>query len=93
MHMRTRRFVAHFSTAFRLAGVDGLLPAGAYALDQEEEPVSAGCGVGYRRVGMFMHLPAVSEGLWTMRLVSVEPADVEAAILESMERADGHPIA
>lgn len=87
MDMRIRRFVAHFSTSFRLAGVDGLLPAGAYALDQQEELVSAGSPAGYRRVGLFMHLPAISGGRWTMQLVPVEPADVETAILENMERS------
>jgi hypothetical protein len=92
--MRTRRFIAHFPSSFRLNGVSELLPAGAYALDQEEQLTSTdGGGVGYRRGGMFMYLPTVSGSHWTMRLVPVEPSDVEPAILENVEGADGNPIA
>lgn len=87
MDMRTRHFVAHFSTPFRLAGVDGLLPVGAYALDREEELVWAGSCVGCRTVRIFMHLPVISGGRWTMQVVPVEPVEVESAILENMERA------
>ena len=90
MHMR---FVAHFPTSFRLAGVDGLLPAGAYALDQEEELDSADPDCCHRRAGMFMHLAAFSAGRWTMQLIPLEPADLKTAILHRVEGRDGSPIA
>jgi hypothetical protein len=89
MHMRTRRFVAHFLAPFRLTGVDGLLPAGAYALDQEEELVGGRAGFAYRRVAMFMHLPAISASRWTIKLVEVDASEIETAILEHLEQHDG----
>jgi hypothetical protein len=93
MPKRTRHFVAHFATAFRLGGIEELLPAGAYALDREEELDSAGSGESYRCVGMFMHLAAILEGRWVMQMVPVQPADVELAILQKMEGHDGNPTA
>ena len=93
MQMRTRRFVAHFSNSFRLAGVDGLLPAGAYALNKEEELDMTGSGLGYRCVGMFMHLVAFSSGHWAMQVVPVQPEDLRLAILQESEHQDGDPIA
>ena len=93
MHMRVRRFTAHFPIPFRLTGVDELLPPGAYALDQEEELIEGETSFVYRRVGMFMHLPAISAGRWTIRLVPVDPCDIETAILENLERQDGNSIA
>jgi hypothetical protein len=93
MQMRTRRFVAHFSTSFRLAGVDGLLPAGAYALDQEEELDLTGFGLGYRCVGMFIHLAVFSSGRWAMQVVPVKPEDLQSAILQKSEHQAGDPIA
>lgn len=88
MNTRTRRFIAHFSAPFTLKGMDGLQPAGPYALDQEEEMIPVMSAVAYRRVGLFMHLPAVSANRWTLRLVPVEPCDIEAAILQDLDRSD-----
>ncbi|MDW6026539.1 hypothetical protein SAZ10_32745 [Mesorhizobium sp. BAC0120] len=88
MLTRTRRFIAHFSAPFRLAGVEGLQPAGAYALDQKEELFPGHFRVAYRRVGMFMHLPATSAGHWTIHLVPVEASEIESAILQDLEQRD-----
>ena len=91
MQTRTRHFVAHFSAPFRLSGFDGVQPAGAYALDQQEEEAVDASSASYRCKAMFMHLPAVSEGRWTLRLVRVDPAEVEAAILHDLEQGSGRP--
>jgi len=90
---RTRRFIAHFPAPFRLAGVEGLQPAGAYALDHEEELVPGHFCVGYRCVGMFMHIPGVFAGHWTIKVVRVEASDIESAILQDLEQRDGGPSA
>src|SRR5262245_21649502 len=89
MNTRTRRFVAHFLKPFTLRGVDTLLPAGAYALDQEEMLVAGRFGLVHRRVGMFMHLPTVSSGRWSLQPVLVDVSEIETAILEEIEQPAG----
>lgn len=86
MQTRTRHFVAHFSAPFRLSGFDKVQPAGAYALDQQEEEDVSASPASYRRIAIFMHLPAISEGRWTLRLVRVDPAEIETAILHDLEQ-------
>ena len=85
MPTRTRHFVAHFSAPFKLNGFDGLQPAGAYALDQEEELIPDLSRLADRRVAMFMHLPAISAGRWVLQMVPVQAAEIEIAILQDLE--------
>ena len=85
MLTRTKHFVAHFSAPFKLKGFDGLLPAGAYALDQEEELIPDVSLVAYRRVGMFMYLPAITAGRWALQMVPVEAAEIEPALLQNLK--------
>lgn len=82
MHKRTRRVVAHFPVPFRLTSVDGLQPAGAYAVDREEEIVPGDFRVAYQCTGIFMHLPTIADGHWTIRSVPVTASEIEMAILE-----------
>lgn len=89
MQTRTKHFVAHFSAPFRLSGFDGVQPAGAYALDQQGPGAAGASSASYHCKAMFMHLPGISEGRWTLRLVRVDPAEVEAAILYDLEQDSG----
>jgi hypothetical protein len=89
MNTRTRRFVAHFLMPFRPRGMDAILPAGAYALDQEEMLVAGRFGLVYRRVGMVMHLPTVTSGRWSLQPVSVDVSDIKTAILAEIEQPAG----
>jgi hypothetical protein len=94
MQTRTRRFVAHFSAPFRLNDFEGIQPAGAYALDQQEQDEEldpqgeelVGPCASNRRVAMFVHLPAVLNGRWTLCPVRVDPAEIETAILHELKR-------
>jgi hypothetical protein len=86
LHTRTKHFVAHFPKPFKLAGFAERQPAGTYALDHQEELVVGVEGQSaFRRVGMFMHLPAIVAGRWTLQLVSVEPAEIECAVVVDLE--------
>jgi hypothetical protein len=88
MGMRTRRFVAHFPAPFRLTGLDALLPAGAYAVDQDEESGPAADDLPWRRVGLSMHIAVLGSGSCAIRAVPVEACDIATAILEALEPHD-----
>jgi hypothetical protein len=84
MQTRTRHFVAHFAAPFTLANFAERQPAGPYALDQHEEFVAG--SAAYQRVAMFMHLPTIASGRWTLQSVPVEPAEIGAAILQEAKQ-------
>ena len=88
MGMRTRHFVAHFPAPFRLTGLDGLLPAGAYAVDQDEENGPAADDRTWRRVGQSMHVAVLCSGRCAIQAVPVEACDIATAILEELEPHD-----
>jgi hypothetical protein len=86
LQTRTKHFVAHFPKPFRLAGFAEQQPAGTYALDHREELVEGIEGrPAFRRVSMFMHLPAIIKGRWTLQMVCVEPAEIECAVVVDLE--------
>ena len=60
MSTRTKRSIVHFPAPFALAGVDELLPAGDYAVDNDEEPIEGISWLAYHRVATFIHLPAIA---------------------------------
>lgn len=91
MQTRTKHFVAHFPKPFKLTGFAEQQCAGTYALDRREELVVGVEGRPvYRCVGMFMHLPAIIAGRWTLQMIAVEPSEIECAVVVDVQQ---HPSA
>lgn len=80
MTNRTTQTVVHFSSAFLLPGLDGPQPAGEYRVDRDEEPVEGISWLAWRRVGAFIHLPAIGMPSSTQQMLPINPADLDAAL-------------
>jgi hypothetical protein len=79
--------VVHFSSAFRLPGFDAPQPAGDYRVDNDEELVEGISRFAWRRIGAFIHLPAIATHASTQQMVPINPADLEAALAKDLEQS------
>ena len=80
MPTRTTSTIARFSSPFLLPGFDTPQPAGEYRVEHDEEMIEVSSRLAWRRVGAFIHLPAVGLQASTRQMVPVVPADLEAAL-------------
>ncbi|MEO3388056.1 hypothetical protein [Mesorhizobium sp. CAU 1741] len=86
MTTRTTQTVARFSSSFLLPGFDAPQPAGDYRVDQDEELIETSSRLAWRRVGAFVHLPAIGIEGRTHQMVPVNPADLDAALEKDQKR-------
>lgn len=74
MTIRTARTTVTFGHPFALAGIAGLLPAGTYEIDTDEEMVDAMSLVAWRRIATTIHIRRDgATQAWT-----IDPADLDA---------------
>ena len=77
--MRTTRESVTFDRPFSLGAVDGLQPAGTYAVDVDEELIEGLSFLAYRRVATTIYLPLHHRGPGSVQAVRVEPRELAAA--------------
>ncbi|MDN5928480.1 MAG: hypothetical protein L0I29_15530 [Hyphomicrobiales bacterium] len=87
MTTRTTQTVARFSSPFLLPGFDQPQPAGDYRVDQDEESIAGLSRLAWRRVGAFVHLPAISVKGSTRQMVAINPADLDAVLEKDHEQS------
>ena len=80
MTTRTTQTVARFVSPFLLPGFDAPQPSGDYRVDQDEELIEVFSRFAWRRVGAFIHLPAIGTSGSTHQMVPINPADLDAAL-------------
>ena len=86
MTIRTTSSVVTFARAFFLPGFDAPSPPGRYRIDTDEESIEGAAftegktWLAWRRVGAFIHLPAISARGSTREMAPVRPADLDAAL-------------
>ncbi len=80
MTTRTTQTVVRFSAPFMLPGFDAAQPAGDYRVDQDEELLEVSSRLAWRRVGAFIHLPAIGIDGHTHQMAPIDPADLDAAL-------------
>jgi len=80
MTVRTTRTTISFSRPFKLRDLDDIQPAGDYLLDTDEELIEGLSRLAYRRVATFLHLPSTSRPQCRTELISVNPAELDAAL-------------
>lgn len=88
MSDRTTRSIAHFAAPFALGGLEGLLPAGDYDIDHDEEVIEGMSRLAWRRVATFIHLPARAvKNPPTSQLVAIDYLELETALKRDRENA------
>lgn len=88
MSTRTKHTTVHFSAPFALRGVEEIQPPGEYAIDEDEELIDGISWLAYRRVATFIHLPALASNSRISQLVSIDHAELEAALQQDHEYED-----
>lgn len=86
MTTRTTQTVVRFLSPFLLPGFEAAQPAGDYRVDQDEESIEIFSRLAWRRVGAFVHLPAIGTAGATRQMVPVKPADLDAALVKDQQR-------
>jgi hypothetical protein len=80
MTIRTTKKIVRFSSTFSLAGLDLPQPAGEYLVDHDEVVIEGVSRIAWRRVGAYIHLPAIAVQSAMQQMVPIDPADLEAAL-------------
>ena len=80
MASRTTQTVVRFTSAFLLPGFDKPQPAGDYRVDHDEESIEGISRLAWRRIGSFIHLPAIGVQSATHQMLPINPADLNAAL-------------
>ncbi len=78
--MRTTRESVTFDRPFSLRAVDGLQPAGTYAVDVDEELIEGLSFLAYQRVATTIYLPLRPGGSGSVQAVTVDPRELDAAL-------------
>jgi uncharacterized membrane protein len=86
MTLRTKTREVTFRRAFGLKGVDGVLPAGTYSVETDEELLEQLSFPAYQRVSTSIRVP-IGASRSSYQMFRVEPADLEEA--ERRDRQSG----
>ena len=81
MALRMRPMVAYFSAPFRLEAAEGLYPQGEYAVDVHDRRETGSSGSADECMTIFMHLPTIVAGRWSLRSVPVAAREIAKAVL------------
>ena len=87
MTTRITQTVARFNSPFVLPGFEAPQPAGEYRVDHDEELMEAFTRLAWRRVGTFIHLPAIASKSSTRRMVRINPAVLDAALEKDQQQS------
>ena len=82
MTTRTTQTTIVFKSPFKLKGFNKTEPAGAYLLETDEELIEGVSILAYRRTAALLHVPRGSGG---SEVVSVDPSELEAALMKDRE--------
>ena len=77
-----------FKNPFEIENYDGILPAGKYQVETEEELLPGMSFTGYQRVLTLLHLPPVSKNLKFGPTLKVDPNDLDAAFFRDMASSE-----
>lgn len=80
MQSRLHEKTITFRSPFRLAGIEGDLPAGDYVIETDEELLQSMSFLAYRRVATFIRLPSASRGAGPARTLKIDGNDLDAAV-------------
>lgn len=81
MATRSTSRTVEFRNAFFLRGMGAMQPAGSYVVDTDEEQIDTNLGTAYRRVGTWIWLSADAGNRGVVRMASIDPDELEAALV------------
>lgn len=81
MEKRSTHSTATFGRPFRLPGVEGVLPAGIYNLNTEEEKLDTLSAESWRRTEMILQVTT----LGITEHIAVDPQDLREALLRDID--------
>lgn len=84
MTNRTSQTTVHFSNAFELPGFERPQPPGDYRIDYDEEQIEGTSWQAWRRIGAFIHLPAIAVKGSMRQMMPVNPSDLETALKKDL---------
>jgi hypothetical protein len=79
MNTRTRRETVHFKHAFRIKGIDRLLPPGAYDVVTDEEMIEGLSFPSFRRVATLIMVPCAAPRQTSTEMISIGSVDLADA--------------
>jgi|SRR5690606_24808967 hypothetical protein len=84
---RTTQTIVRFSVPFMLPGFDAAQPAGDYRVDQDEELLEVSSRLAWRRVGAFVHLPAIGIDGQAHQMAPIDLKDLDAALAKDHQQS------
>jgi len=88
MMIHTYKRTVTFRQPFTLKSIDEVLPAGAYTVETDEEPLTGISFLGYRRIQTLLHLPGKPGQTGPSRLLTIDPNELDAALRYDQVSAD-----
>ncbi len=82
MTAKTERATISFANPFSLKELDAAQPAGDYIVETDHELIEGLSWLAYRRVATFLHIPRISPAQGFSQRVSVNKADLDAALMK-----------
>lgn len=79
MTVRTSRKTVTFTRPFSLSGIDGVQPAGTYAVETDEELLPGLSFPAYRRIATLICLPSRPGEPVMERVANIDPLELRAA--------------
>ncbi|MBV7516365.1 MULTISPECIES: hypothetical protein [Sinorhizobium/Ensifer group] len=86
MFTRTKYRTVHFDEPFWMPGLCEMVAPGDYEVDEDEELIEGISWLAYRRVATLIKLPATVENKYQMRLVAIDPEELEGLIAVDRDR-------
>ncbi|MBC2860353.1 hypothetical protein [Stappia sp. 28M-7] len=86
MTTRTTQSIVRFQTAFLLPDFVEPQPPGDYQVDRDEELIEGLSWIAWKRVGTFIHLPAIGVRTAIRQLVPIDPAQIDAVTEKENQR-------
>lgn len=90
MTTSTSEKLVTFTRPFRLDSFDEPLPAGVYSVETDEELLEGISFSAYRRVTTVIHLHAHPDTHGVVHTATIDPRDLEAALLRDAAQAPPH---
>jgi hypothetical protein len=84
--LRTDRTTVSFLKPFSLRDLEGVQPAGDYIVETDNEVIEGLSRVAYRRVATLLTIPSVSAPRGLSERVSVDPTDLDAALMKDRQQ-------